>query len=272
MQPKPAFLGPQTSSAFQESSVAAAYQHRPPYPAAVFDILADLITDTPRHVLDAGCGTGFLARPLAERVERVDALDVSATMIAQGQRLPGGDSPHLRWIIGRAEDATLDPPYALITAGDSLHWMEWDVVMPRFARLLTPHGYLAILTVGWLPVPWQDALNTLIQRSSTVRDFQPHDPPKDVEARGLFQRMGERHTEPVPFAQSLDAYVESFHGRASFSRERMDPAEAAAFDAELRALVTSFSQDAVESADAVELRLVAEVVWGKPLAPLASLA
>ena len=87
MQPKPAFLGPQTSSAFQESSVAAAYQHRPPYPAAVFDILADLITDTPRHVLDAGCGTGFLARPLAKKIQPVTPNGRSAVQVVQIQRL-----------------------------------------------------------------------------------------------------------------------------------------------------------------------------------------
>ena len=260
MQPKPAFLGPQTSSAFQDPSVVAAYQTRPPYPDATFDLLADLMDVSPRYVLDVGCGTGFLARPLAERAERVDALDVSAAMIAQGKLLPGGDSPRLRWIVGRAEDTPLDPPYALITAGDSLHWMEWGVVMPRFARLLTPNGYLAILTVGWLPVPWEAGLKALVPRYSTIRDHQPHDPTKDVKARGLFQHVGERRTEPVPFTQSLDAYIESFHGRASFSRERMAPADAAAFDAELRALVAPFSQDAVV------LQLVAEVVWGKPLA------
>lgn len=260
MQPKPAFLGPQTSSAFQDPSVAAAYQARPPYPAATFDILADLMDDSPRHVLDVGCGTGFLARPLAERAERVDALDVSATMIAHGKLLPGGESPRLRWIVGRAEDAPLDPPYALITAGDSLHWMEWDVVMPRFARLLTPNGYLAILTVDWLPVPWEAGLKSLVPRYSTIRDHQPYDPAKDVEVRGIFRRVGERRTKPVPFTQSLDAYVESFHGRASFSRERMDPDAAAAFDSEVRALVGSSSQETVT------LQLVAEIAWGKPLA------
>jgi hypothetical protein len=137
--------------------------------------------------------------------------------------------------------------------------MEWNVVMPRFARLLTPGGYLAILTVGWLPVPWEAELKTLVLRYSTIRDYQPHDPAKDVESRGLFRRVGERRTEPAPFTQSLDAYVESFHGRASFSRERMDPADAAAFDDEVRALASPFSEHGVES------QLVAEIVWGNPV-------
>lgn len=261
MQPKPASLGPHVASAFQDPSVVAAYHHRPPYPASVFDILVDLIADSPRHVLDVGCGTGFLARPLAERIARVDAVDVSQAMIEEGKRSPLGDHPHLRWIIGRAEDAALQPPYALITAGDSLHWMDWYEIMPRFADLLTPHGYLAILGAGQLPLPWEAELKPIIQRYSTIRDYQPYDLVHELEVRGLFRRVGARGTEPVAINQSLDSYVESFHGRASFSRDRMDPADAAAFDAEVRTLVSSMTPDTVA------LQLVTEVTWGKPLRP-----
>src|SRR5690349_13494055 len=145
MRPKPEFWTPEAAAAFQHPSVARAYRYRPTYSAAVFAILADLVVDQPRHVLDAGCGTGLLARHLIERVDRVDAVDVSEEMIGQGKLLPGGNHPDLNWILGRAEDAPLHPPYSLITTGDSLHWMDWDVVMPRFARMLTPRGRLAVL-------------------------------------------------------------------------------------------------------------------------------
>src|SRR5439155_17899141 len=103
-----------------------AYRSRPPYPDELFEILAGLISDEPRVVLDAGCGTGEIARPLLGRVDRVDAVDFSPAMIERGRRSPGGDHPNLRWIVGRAEDVPLAPPYALITAGASLHWMDWE--------------------------------------------------------------------------------------------------------------------------------------------------
>lgn len=260
MQPKPDFYGPQFASAFQDPSVAEAYQYRPTYPAEVFDILASLIVDSPRHVLDAGCGTGALARYLVERVDRVDAVDVSREMIERGKRLPHGDHPHLNWIVGQIEDVPLHPPYALITTGDSLHWMDWYVVMPRFTHMLTPHGYLAILGVDRLPIPWEADLWSIIRRYSTVPNGQYYDYIKGVEERGLFQRVGMQRTKPVPFTQSLEDYIESFHGRASLSRERMAPTDVAAFDAEVGALVSSFCQD-----NTVELQLVSEVVWGKPL-------
>lgn len=42
----------------------------------------------------------------------------------------------------------LGPPYGLVTAGSSLHWMDWEVVLPRIGRLLSPEGCLAIVNEG----------------------------------------------------------------------------------------------------------------------------
>ncbi len=162
MASRPAHLMRENAARFQDATVVAVYPLRLPYSPEVFDVLVDLITDAPRVVLDIGTGTGDLARPLAARVDYVDAVDASAAMIAKGKTLPGGDHPQLRWIEGRIEDTPVEPPYALITAGDSLHWMDWDVVMPRFGAMSTPHGCLAIVHRTELPPPWHDGLSGLI--------------------------------------------------------------------------------------------------------------
>ncbi|MGH2354849.1 MAG: class I SAM-dependent methyltransferase, partial [Chloroflexota bacterium] len=155
--------------------MAVSYRHRLPYPPTVFDVLVGLITEQPRAVLDIGCGTGNIARPLAPRVERVDAVDLSAAMIAEGKRLPGGDHPRLTWIVGRAEDAPLHPPYALVTAGGSLHWMDWDVVLPRLHDLLTSGGMLALLGVSRESQgsSWERELDDLIWRYRTSERWSP---------------------------------------------------------------------------------------------------
>lgn len=260
MQPKPTFWSPENGTAFQDTSVVSAYEARPPYPDAVFDILASLLVDEPTKLLDVGCGTGFVARRMVGRVARIDAVDISRKMIDHGKLLPNGDAASLRWIVGSAESDPLDPPYALITAGDSLHWMAWTVAVPRFATLLTSNGYLAILGVGQLPTDWDDDLLPLLRRFSTIQNYRSLNLVAELESRGLFQVAGRQTTAPVPFTQPLDAYIESFHGRASFSRERMNPHDSDAFDDTVRALVSGYSPRDVT------LQVVTEVVWGKPLA------
>src|SRR5688572_7258858 len=100
MMDKPAGLGQRYASAFQEDSVADAYAYRPPYPPAVFDVLATLLPTQPRCLLDVGCGTGAIARHLTSLGVPLDAVDISPAMIARGRRLPGGDHALIHWLVG----------------------------------------------------------------------------------------------------------------------------------------------------------------------------
>lgn len=258
--PKPKHLGVEYAQQFQDKSVVAAYRYRFPYPDAVFTILVGLISDSPRAVLDVGCGTGAIARPVAALVDRVDAVDFSAAMIEAGKRLLGGDAKNLRWIEGAVEQAPLNPPYALITAGQSLHWMDWDVVMPRFRDALTLNGYLAIVAEETLPAPWDARLSEIISRCSTNREFQPYDLIDELERRGLFEKQGETKTEPVSFSESIDDFIEACHSRNGFSRERMDKPSALAFDNEVKNLLMPF----VEHGQ-VHFEYLATITWGKPM-------
>ena len=262
MQAKPAHLGPQYGAQFADPEVATAYDQRPPYPAEVFALLTDLIAATPRVVLDAGCGSGDLARPLAALVDRVDAVDPSAAMLARGRTRPGGDAANLRWLQSTIEEAPLRPPYALITAGESLHWMEWSVALPRLRAALDPAGSLAIVGRECPDLPWWGAVLRLIQQYSTNREFRPYDLVAELTTRGLFREAGRRQAAPQPFRQLVDAYIESIHSRNGFSRARMTGEDADAFDAAVRAVVTPFARDG-----ALHMGVVGTVVWGEPLAP-----
>ena len=264
MQPKPKHLAPEYGAQFQDSAIVAAYHHRPPYPAETFTILAGLVRDEPRTVLDLGCGTGDVARPLAPLVARLDAVDISAAMIAKGRTLPGGDHPHLRWIVGPAEAAPVAPPYALVTAGESIHWMDWPVVLPRLRSMLPPHGYLALVGRAEQPSSWTEDLLVIIRRHSTNRDYRPYNIIDELTTRGLFALAGEERTPPMPFSQPLAGYIESLHSRNGLSRDRMPPESVAAFDEEVAALVGPYCQDGM-----VALQIAGTVVWGHPLAPVA---
>ena len=191
---RPESHGERYAARFQDQSVVDRYHMRPTYPPETFAILNALIVDEPRAVLDVGCGTGNVARPLAEYVERIDAVDMSFPMLERARTLPGGDSPKIRWLHGRAEDVELQPPYTLVTAGESLHWMDWAVILPRFARILTPHGMLAIVHTVDQPVPWREGYLQIVRRFSILSL-------ETMTAGQAAQFDAEMHALLRPFAQ-----------------------------------------------------------------------
>jgi SAM-dependent methyltransferase len=263
MRPKHEQFATQYASIFGDASVVYAYQFRPPYPSETFEILLSLIdTDAaPRTVLDAGCGPGVMARAFVQDVDRVDAVDIAACMIEVGKALPSGDDPKLCWIHGAIEDMPLYPPYALIVAAASLHWMHWETVMTRFHDILSPGGHLAVVDVVTEPTRWSDAFG-FISEYSLNKDFQPYNiftVTQELEARGLFEKIGLKTTAPVPFRQSVDEYVESFHACNGLSRDRMDAKAARAFDRQLRDLVSRHCPNSV-----VQLQVRGRVIWGTP--------
>jgi SAM-dependent methyltransferase len=263
---KPRGLSSLYAEQFRDPSVVAAYAHRPPYAPEVCDVLERLIGDRrPRAVLELGCGRGEIARALAPRVDRIDAIDASAAMIERGRALAGGEAANLRWIVAPAETATLSPPYAMAVAASSLHWMDWDVVLPRVAAALAPGAVLAVFNDDAQCMPWDDALRSIIPRYSTNREFQPYDLIEELTTRGLFEPLGMHVTTPVPFAQRVEDYVEAFHSRNGFSRDRMTGADADAFDAAVGAAVSSHATDGW-----VTLRVYSKITWGRPLAGSAS--
>jgi ubiquinone/menaquinone biosynthesis C-methylase UbiE len=260
MPSRPDFWGKEFGTRFQNQNVADRYHLRTRYPPATFRILASLITDEPRVLLDAGSGTGDIARHMIEYVERIDAIDISIPMMKHGNALPGGNSPKIRWIHGAIEDTPLKPPYALVTAGQSLHWMDWDIVLPRFANMLTPHGMLAILNAEVVPTAWSEDLLEILRRYSTNPTFQPFDMIEELEKRQLFQKAGEVCTLPLPFEQAVEDQVEAFHSQSSLSRDHMTSENAAAFDAAMQELLNSHAQNGK-----ITIQVYGHIVWGKPL-------
>jgi len=188
----------------------------------------------------------------------VDAVDFSREMIEHGRRLPNGDHPHLRWIHGRVEDVALDPPYALVMAGASLHWMDLHTVLPRCHQLLTPGGFLAIVTNDTTPDAWS-ILGEIVPRYRIDGGYESFDMIGQLEQHDLFEVVGQTKVGPMLFRQSVDEYIESYHSRSGFSRERIGAAKAAAFDEEARKHLLGSYSDGM-----LTLQVTGSVVWGLP--------
>ena len=255
----PFLHGAHNAERFQDQSVVDRYHLRPAYPPETFTILNKLIVDEPRAVLDVGCGTGNVARPLTEYVEHIDAVDLSLPMLERARALPGGYSPKVRWLHGRAEDVELEPPYALVTAGESLHWMEWDVVLPRFAQLLMPHGVLAIVHIVDQPVPWREGYFQIEQRFTNNPSYVPFDWIVELEKYGLFQKLGERETASVEVSQTVEDYIAAKHARSILSLDTMTTEQATQFDTEMQTLLLPYALDGL-----LTFSVVGGISWGKP--------
>lgn len=264
MIPKPTHLGPRYARQFQDASIASAYHTRLPYPRELFVILRQLMAaTTPRVVLDLGCGTGDIALTLAALVDRIDAVDPSAAMLGVARARPGADNAAIRWIEASAETFQPDCRYAIVVAGESLHWMGWGEVFARMPSWLEPGAVLCIVSGREFdPQPWSPTLRHLLAEYSTNREYQPYDLVSELAGRGLFRERGRATTAAVACAQRSDDYVESFHTRNGFSRQRMTVAAAEAFDQALRRLVESYYPDGV-----VHGTTTTSVVWGEPLPP-----
>jgi SAM-dependent methyltransferase len=245
--------------AFENADVVRNYHYRRPYPREIFQILEGLLVD-PRTVLDAGCGTGALTVGLARFAARVDAIDPSAAMLQEARWLPGGDDARIRWTQGTAESAPLDPPYGLITAGQSIHWMDPVVVMPRFRDALAPGGFLAIVDTESLYAPqvWRTELLALIQQFSPIKDHVGAiEVVRALQESGRFVQEGECAVAPVEYEQSVDDYMAMLASTSSLSRATLGK-RAGDFDDEAR---TIFARHRMKS---IRAELLAVVFWGRP--------
>ncbi|HYM14865.1 MAG TPA: class I SAM-dependent methyltransferase [Dehalococcoidia bacterium] len=255
---RPAHLTPHNAATFQIPGVVSNYHLRTPYPPELAPFLLGLMSPRTAAVLELGCGTGEIARMLAPHVGRIDAVDISAPMLEAARSMPSGDHPAIAWIHAPAEHAPLAPPYGLAISGDALHWMDWEVVLPKVRAALAPRAHLAIIGAKCEP-PWSAQLLDPIARYSVMPDFERYDLIDELTARNLFVKSGEAAIGPAQFTRSVEAYVDALHATAGLPRERMGPAAAHAFDEEVRTIVLPHAIHGVLSLEAS-----AHVVWGSP--------
>jgi SAM-dependent methyltransferase len=256
MEPKPTHLSQRYAAQFAEQAVVQAYRHRLPYPDEAADLVLALAGQREPRVLEVGCGTGDLTLLLTARGAAVDAVDPSGAMLEAARARPGAERVH--WIEKHIEKAPLRPPYAVAVAAESLHWADWALALPAIARALSPGARLVLLDRAER-VPWEAELGALVARHSTNRDYVRYDLVEELTRRGLFVEEGRRATAPVRYWQTVEDYVESFHSRNGFSRERMSAQAAREFDEGLSLAVQPHLKD-----DKVPLVGLCELVWGHP--------
>ena len=156
----------------------------------------------------------------------------------------------------------MEPPYDLICAGASIHWLDHERLMPRLAGSLSNGAWVMVIEGdgAWQP-PWQAEFT-------------------DFTARWL-ERMGRRHNEAefgvamnryqefmvihgqrefvAPVEQPLNDFIECQHSRASWARAVMGLERSEHYDAELKELLTPHVR-----AGALHFQVRTALTWSRP--------
>jgi trans-aconitate methyltransferase len=161
---------------------------RPRYPRALLDLL---VASAPHRgrLVDLGCGTGELARPLAQEFDEVIAVDTEPDMIAVGTAKAAEEGArNITWMVGRAEEIQLAPRSTdLITVGSAFHWMDREHVLHQAHASLAPMASFAVAGSNstWTgKEPWQQLIVSVIEKVIG---------PQRRAGHGEFRRPAERH-------------------------------------------------------------------------------
>ncbi|GAA4544597.1 class I SAM-dependent methyltransferase [Amycolatopsis samaneae] len=151
------------------------HRFRRGYPPAVFGILTEVFgLSAADVVLDLGCGTGQLARPIAAGVRAVLGMDPEPDMLVRARRAALDENiRNVTWLLGGDTDVpalgTLlgDDRLGVTTIGQALHWMEPAPLFRALRSLSRPGGGVAVVTNGeplWLQdSPWSRALREVLE-------------------------------------------------------------------------------------------------------------
>ena len=126
--------------------VADYTRHRPSYPAALLDLVAQRTGFTPAWtVADVGAGTGILTGLFLRHGNPVYAVEPNDAMRAVAEQTLAS-FPSLHSMNGRSEATGLPgASIDLIVAGQAFHWFEPVATRAEFQRILRAGGWVALV-------------------------------------------------------------------------------------------------------------------------------
>jgi SAM-dependent methyltransferase len=156
------------TSGYSGEGFAVGYDsHRPSPPSVLLDVLClEAQVERPRLVVDLGSGTGLSTRVWADRADEAVGVEASPEMRAQAEA--ASLAKNVRFVQAYAQETGLpDGAADIVTASQSLHWMEPEPTLAEAARILRPGGVFAAYDYDWPPVVhWEveAAFEEMVQR------------------------------------------------------------------------------------------------------------
>lgn len=229
------------------AGTADAYaRFRPPYPLALWtSLLEEAHLGADSRLLDLGCGTGEVCRPLAPHFAEVIAVDVDPDMLRVARAKVASECVEgIRFVQGAAEDVGEElGRFDLVTLGASFHWMDRRIVGRTAFDLLRPGGHIAVLggNSPWTSTAdWQKVVVGALEkwlgqgrRAGRGRFDKPAQSHEEVLAALGFEAIQEQEF-PTPHAWTVDSVL-GYLASTSFASKAVLESRAGAFEQDLRA-------------------------------------
>jgi SAM-dependent methyltransferase len=143
-------------------------KYRPGYPNEIIETLRSecgLTADS--IVADVGSGTGILSEMFLRNGNAVYGIEPNREMRESAERLLKA-YPRFHTVAARAEEITLDDASVdFVTAGQAFHWFDREKTRGEFARVLKPHGWVALI--------WNERVTTttpfLVAYEQLLKDY-----------------------------------------------------------------------------------------------------
>jgi trans-aconitate 2-methyltransferase len=212
-----------------------------------FDLVIQIRADSPRLVVDLGCGPGDLTATLADRWPgaEVRGIDSSPEMITRAKPL---ERDRLRFTVGDVADWRMTPDVDVLVSNAVLHWVPGHQEMiARWAEAASPGTWIGWQVPGNFGAPshvlmrelagsakWADRLGGVLRHREAVSE-----PAEDL---ALLGRAGFRadawETTYLHVLRGPDAVLNWVRGTALRPvLGALDPAGAGAFEAEYAVLL-----------------------------------
>jgi SAM-dependent methyltransferase len=166
--------------------------------------LMSLIRPPPAHIVEFGCGTGWLGLMFAERGYEVVGIDISPDAIALAEQLKAErEITNATYRVADYEDVVIDPPADYAIFHDALHHAESEVAALRAAHTaLVPGGMVLCIEPG-------EGHSKTSGSIRAVREFGVHE--KDMPPRHII-----RTARAAGFRRHLVLPWPWFHTRSVF--------------------------------------------------------
>ncbi|MCP1429795.1 ubiquinone/menaquinone biosynthesis C-methylase UbiE [Microbacterium foliorum] len=182
-------------------------RYRPGFPAAAVDVLCP---HPARAALDLGAGTGKFTELLADRAERVSAVEPSPAMISVlRSKLPDVDA-----MLGSAELIPVESgSIDLVTVAQAFHWFDREPACAEIARVLVSGGALGLIWNHSDPeCPWDRAAHRIAHPAVAASDDTTSSAGEELPGFEFVRREQIRWVERI----RRDAYLKRWSTVSTF--------------------------------------------------------